>query len=342
MAIKTRKPTGKPSWPIILLTGGEKVGKSYSAAAASASEHVGRTFWIGIGEDDPDEYGAIPGARFEIVEHDGTYRGILNAVDAAAAEPADGAPNVIVLDSATRLWNLLCDMAQNEADERAKRKQRKVGPDGADISMDLWNLAAQRWTHIMDALRAHHGPVLITARQDVVTVIGDDGKPTKDKDRKVQAHKSLPFDVAAIVEFRAFGDAYLTGVKSLKITPDVSKPLGGEFTVEQLWRWLGVLDGDVSERRHADVTAEETAPARPAGVEQAEPQSDEDMATWEALIDAAESVEALQDLWRKARGLPDVQAAINSRALQMKNASEAANAAEDEPSLDVTPDRDAA
>ena len=79
MTLQTRKPTGIPSWPIVLLTGVEKSGKTYAAAAASASEMVGRTLWLGIGEDDPDEYGAIPGTRFEIVVHDGTYRSILAA-----------------------------------------------------------------------------------------------------------------------------------------------------------------------------------------------------------------------------------------------------------------------
>lgn len=75
MTLKTRQPTGKPSWPILLLAGREKAGKSWAAVAASASDLIGRTLYIGIGEDDPDEYALIPGASFEIVEHDGTYPG---------------------------------------------------------------------------------------------------------------------------------------------------------------------------------------------------------------------------------------------------------------------------
>ena len=107
MTLKTRKPTGKPAWPIMLIAGAEKAGKTYSAAQASASKLIGRTLWVGVGEDDPDEYGALPGVRFEIVEHDGTYRGILAALTACAAEPMEeGRPNLIVLDSATRLWDL--------------------------------------------------------------------------------------------------------------------------------------------------------------------------------------------------------------------------------------------
>ena len=37
MTLITRKPTGKPPWPIMLIAGVEKSGKTYSAAQASAS-----------------------------------------------------------------------------------------------------------------------------------------------------------------------------------------------------------------------------------------------------------------------------------------------------------------
>ena len=41
MALKTRKPTGKPPWPILLLAGRPKAGKSYAAAAATETTGVG-------------------------------------------------------------------------------------------------------------------------------------------------------------------------------------------------------------------------------------------------------------------------------------------------------------
>jgi hypothetical protein len=185
MALTTRQPTGLPSWPILLIAGVEKAGKSWACAEASSSDLIDRTLWIGVGEDDPDEYGAIPGARFEIVEHDGTYRAILGAIEAARNEPTpNGKPHLIVLDSATRLWDLLCDSAQAEANRRAARKaqqQNRRAPDAdVPISMDLWNVAKSRWGHILDALRDHQGPVILTARLDEVTVVNDKGDPTKD------------------------------------------------------------------------------------------------------------------------------------------------------------------
>jgi hypothetical protein len=265
--LNTRKPSGLPSWPITLLAGVEKSGKSYTSAQASASDLVGRTFWYSVGEDEPDEMGALPGARFEIVEHDGTYRGILAAVTAAREEPrTDGKPNLIVLDSGGRVWALLSEQAQETANERAKRKGRNVGADGADITMDLWNVAKQRWGHILDELRRHDGPVIITARLDEVAVV-ENGQPTKDRTWKVQAEKNLPYEVGVVVQLRAFGEAYLTGVRSLRFKP---KPheltrLPDDWSMDALWRQLG-LDGStpIGAREHAPAVAQGATAERDA------------------------------------------------------------------------------
>lgn len=256
--LKTRKPSGRPSWPITLLAGVEKSGKTYTAAVASGSDLIGQTYWIGVGEDDPDEYGAIPGADFDIVLHDGTYRGILAAVTEARQAPrVDGKPNLLVLDSAGRVWALLSEAAQETANERARKKGKAVGPDGADITMDLWNTAKQRWGHILDELRAHDGPSIVTARLDEVAVV-ENGQPTKDKAWKVQAEKNLPYEVGVIVQFRAFGEAYLTGVRSLRFKP---KPheltrLPDDWSMDALWRQLGLADPtEVGTREHAGANA---------------------------------------------------------------------------------------
>ena len=47
---RTRKPTGKASWPLVLLAGREKCGKSYTASKLSASDLIDRTLYIEIGE----------------------------------------------------------------------------------------------------------------------------------------------------------------------------------------------------------------------------------------------------------------------------------------------------
>jgi hypothetical protein len=254
MTLQTRQPTGKPSWPLLLLAGAEKAGKTYAAAEASASELIGRTLWVGVGEDDPDEYGALPGARFEIVQHDGTYRSILRALLEAAQEPADGPPNLIVLDSATRMWDLLCDEQQVVANDRAARKaaqsNRPAPDEDATITMDQWNTAKQRWAHIIDSLRDHQGPSIVTARLEQVTVLDSQGKPTAEKAWKVKAEKSLPYDVGAIVEMPIRGEAYLTGVRSLRFRADpVERVAYDGFTVEKLWTDLGLAEPDATSPR---------------------------------------------------------------------------------------------
>lgn len=301
MSVTTRRPTGKPSWPIMLIAGAEKTGKTWSAATATTSPHIGRTFWIGVGEDDPDEYGAIPGADFEIVSHDGTYRGILAAITACVREPrVDGRPTLLVVDSMSRLWHLLGDMAQAEADKRARRKGA-TGDGSADIAMDLWNAAAQRWAHVMDVLRAHDGPVILTARLDVVTVVDGAGKPTKAKDRKVVAHKTLPYDAGVIVELDGVGDAYVTGVRSLRFRPERERTPVPDFSVEGLWDRLGCLDGDEPpQRSHQSVSAH---------------------TDWQMAIDAATSLDDVRSLWKEAAAngaLPGIQDALLARKAELE------------------------
>lgn len=247
MSYSTRKPSRKAPWPILLIAGTEKAGKTYAAAEAATSDLIGDTYWITVGEDQPDEYGQIA-PDFNIVEHDGTYRSILGAVTWATQQPVGEKPNLLVLDSAGRAWNLLSDQAQATALERARRRGKT--DTEVPITMDLWNVAKQRWAHILDVLRAHNGPVIVTARLDLVTVM-DGEKPTKEKYWKVQAEKNLPFDVGAIVHLRSFGDAWLTGVRSLRFRPKPNEftPLP-EFSVDALWRHLGLDEGGTA-REHA-------------------------------------------------------------------------------------------
>lgn len=298
-ALKTRKPTGLPSWPILLLAGREKAGKSWAAVSASASPLVGRTLYIGIGEDDPDEYSIIPGADFEIVVHDGTYPGILAAVQAAVAEPAGEKPTLIIVDSMTRLWNLIGDNMQAIANRRAKGRKNAAGD--FTISMDLWNVAADQWSTVMDALRAHQGPAILTARLDPVAVM-EGGQPTTQKEWKIQGHKSLPFDATAIIEMRERGQFLITGVKSARVQLDKPK-LFPEFTVDRLWTDLGVADG-TADRTHATVQTDRS------GAEPGAPREEAPAPAPVALIDWAKEIMPVRDL--------DALKAIHQRASQEK------------------------
>ena len=218
MTIRTRKPTGKAPWPMLLLAGVEKSGKSYACAALSASDLIDRTFYIEVGEGSADQYGALPGARYEIVEHDGSWKGILAACEAAVAEPTDGKPHAIVLDSASELWALLSDEQQAIASKRGKDT----------ITMDQWNAAKKRWRKIIDTLRASKGPVILTARLDLVTVMKD-GKPTTEKQWKARTEKDLPYEVDGVIELKEPRKPVVAGIRTVAF----NVPAGGIVPKDQ-------------------------------------------------------------------------------------------------------------
>lgn len=239
MSIKTRKPTGRPSWPITVLAGREGAGKTWAALSASASPLVGRTLAVTIDEDQPDEYGAIPGADFDIVEHDGTVKGILATLDEMEKEPdVDGKPTLWVIDSGGRFWDLLSTNAQNKANAKRQNASRT---DDSPVSVELWNEAAKQWKQFYDRLRRHNGPVILTSRLEQVVVMN--GKnPTTEREWKIQGYKTLPYDAQVIVEMPERGEYLIRKVKSTRFQLDKKTPKD-DFTMDWLWGVLGLADG---------------------------------------------------------------------------------------------------
>lgn len=244
MTITTRKPTGQTSWPFILLAGVEGGGKTWAAVEATGMESVDKAFFIELGEGMADEYGQVPGADFEIIEHDGTVGMIREAIAWACEQPAaDGKHNMLLFDSLSELWALLSDNAQAEANRRAARKGRKVPDDGAQITMDLWNRATDVWEGIIAQLRRFPGPVIGTARLEQVTLMDGSGQPTKEKDWKIQAQKRLPYRVQVIVQARQprtwTMTKIATTVPALQLQPGQERTFN-DFSVVKLLETMGV------------------------------------------------------------------------------------------------------
>ncbi|MEU5978447.1 hypothetical protein [Streptomyces sp. NPDC047315] len=244
----SRRPTGLPNPPMMLLVGPEKCGKSFAAAVGTKSDLLGMTYWIEIGgsEGTADYYGRIPGVRYEIVEHDGSFADIRDAIRYAVAQPpVGGKPNMIAVDNMTALWDLLSDeqalFARSRAERKAQENRRRAPglDDPIVIDPDLWLRAKERWGEILWLLRRHHGPTLLLARQEIVTAFEND-KPTREKTRKIKAERHLPSAVDAIVELHSFGEAHLTGVRTLHwdIKPGDSTPFP-DFSIDTLLRRLG-------------------------------------------------------------------------------------------------------
>lgn len=274
MAPRTRKPTGKVPWPLILVEGGEKAGKSWAGAELSASPKVGATYWLDLGEGAADEYGAIPGARYEVIEHNGSWPDIVGQVEevrqVAAEEAKAGRPPVVlVIDSMTAEWDLLKEVADRKARKRLARRNRSV-PEGEEvrISMDLWNEVGARHKRLMATLMTFPGIVVMTARGREVAAMDDSGKPVEGrKDYKVEGHKSLAFDASAWVRLSRDSAPMVVGLRSVHsgVRPGVDQPVSApKFSLE--WLIFDVLKCEPAAARPRDLktavperTAEEIA-----------------------------------------------------------------------------------
>lgn len=242
MTITTRKPTGRVAFPFLLLTGEAGSGKTWSAVEASGMEEVGSAWFIEIGEGQADEYGAVPGADFEIIEHDGSLGQIREAIRWAAEQPsAEGKYNLLVIDSMTELWNLIKGEAQVAANKR--RKGRKNEDGDYSIAMDLWNRAGDTWNGIIRQIKAFPGPVIGTARLTITAVVDGEGRPTGGKMWKIDSQKNLPFQAAVVVQARE--PRVWTMTKIATTVPKLQLKPGKEttfkdFSVATLLREMGV------------------------------------------------------------------------------------------------------
>ncbi|MFJ2225518.1 hypothetical protein ACIOFY_36450 [Streptomyces anulatus] len=256
---RSRKPTGQPNPPMILLAGVEKSGKRYEAALGSGSDLIGTTYWIQVGGNSgtADYYGRVPGARYEIVSHDGTFRDILDAIRWSLSQPAeDGKRNMLVVDDVTSVWELLSDEVAHAGRKRAERRANtngrrtpRIDDPYVDEERDLWGLAKDRWGEMLWLLRRHSGPTLLIARQEIVTAFEND-KPTQHTTRRIKAEKNIRAAVDAVVEFHAVGEAYITGLNVVPAHWEIRPGWTYRFEgVDHLLRKLGFADA--AERRSA-------------------------------------------------------------------------------------------
>lgn len=247
LQLKTRRPTGIVPWPLILVEGEEGAGKTWSAAAFSASDRIGQMYWIDLAEGSADEYAAIPGADYLIIDHDGSYRDILEQVravylEARRAAAAGEPPVVLSVDSGTSLWRML----KNWTHERARRGKGNAellqdDPDAAiKVGMNLWNDATERWMDVIHLLQTFPGIAIITARGKQITAIDEGGQPVMDRGRvlkewKVQAQKDLAFDCSVWVRMRRGKAPQVIKARSLRLRVEDGQPLTlPDFTIEDL------------------------------------------------------------------------------------------------------------
>lgn len=294
---RTHRPSGQVAPPLILLEGAEKAGKSYTAALFSGSDRIGATYWIEFGEVTAEEYGAVPGADYEIVEHDGSFADLHGAIQwvygkAAAAKAAGEKPVMLVIDSMTAEWELLKGWAANRAKGSKSNRAKLAADPNAEITIsgNLWNDANDRHALIMKLFRTFPGIVVMIAQGKVVSAIGDNGQPIEGKkDYRVEGQKQIGFQSSCWVRLSRDEPALLVGcrkvVGGIKPGVDPAKQLPPNWTLE--WLVFEFLQYD-----HAKAAANNLVEPKPE-------RTPEQIAD-EALLPAT-SVERLAELWNEAR-----------------------------------------
>lgn len=218
-ALRTRKPTGEVAWPLILVEGPDKSGKSVASYSLSADPRVGRTFVLDLGEGTADEYARL--GPYEVIDHNGTYSDMVAQIEAACAEPrVDPAkPNVVEIDSGSEVWDLLKDWTNWRArNSKSGRRRLQQDPD-AEIKppMNLWNDARDRWYRIINILRRSDVIGVITCRAREVAKV-ENGEPVANQtDYKVECEKGTPFAMKAQVRMTKPHTATLVAVGSLDV-----------------------------------------------------------------------------------------------------------------------------
>jgi hypothetical protein len=222
--LKTHKPSGAVSWPLILVEGGEKSGKTWMFAELTASPRVGPSYLIDLTEGSAEEYGAVPGARYEVVELDGTFVDLIdqveNIAEVGAAELAAGRPPVVLgIDTMTVEWRALSEWANlRAASSDSNRKALAADPDAEIvITVDKWNAANKRHRRLMTRLMTFPGIVVMTARGKEVVEIDENGKPTKNRTYKVEGHKDLAYDASVWIRLDRVAPPTIVGCRSVHV-----------------------------------------------------------------------------------------------------------------------------
>ncbi|MEZ0073641.1 hypothetical protein [Planotetraspora sp. GP83] len=223
MALNTRPPTCKVPWPLILVEGPEKAGKSWMFAELTASELVGRSFWLDLGEGSADEYGDISGRiTYEVIIHDGSWASIIEQVkevyaEAARAREAGDKPVCLGIDSGTFIWEMLKDWGGERAKGSNANKRRLAMDPNAEVKIppNVWDDIHARRKRLMQLLMTFPGICVVTARGKESIVVDENGNVVNGVTRyKVETHKDLPFQATAWIRLSRDAHPMIVGVRS--------------------------------------------------------------------------------------------------------------------------------
>lgn len=316
------EPDGEVCPPFLLIEGPEKVGKSWEVAASTADERICHTWWIEWGEKPcAREYGAITGARYEIVKHDGSFWAVLSIVEQlterARAMITHNAAPMLVIDTGAGEWRALKGLAQ-ALTMASPSVRRKIAANPAargekhTIPQNVWNDVIDLHYELIRLLQDFPGIVVIISRGKEVAAVDTDGNPTGERAYRVEGHKELAYDVSAWVRMSREGKPLVIGSRSTRapLKPGKDRPREykglGWLVFEVLkfepkpWQeeTPPVGYGEVI-RQHqlAGPVSSRTSPRTPAATPKPMPI---DWDAHRATAYAARDDQALRDMWKAA------------------------------------------
>lgn len=217
----TRKPTGIPAAPLIMVSGLPKSGKSMASYKLGLSPRIEHCWVIDLGEGSADEYGAL--GCYDVLDWGRTFADLQDTIRWCVEQPvSDGMLNAVVLDSGTELWDNLKIRADRRARSSKKNAQAlRDDPDyEVDVSMPFWNDAKEVWARCISPMRlAGHLVGVVVVRSEVVAEVVN-GAPTKNKVTSYQCEKTLPAAVTAHVSIAPDHSARLIQVRSMEVSVD--------------------------------------------------------------------------------------------------------------------------
>jgi hypothetical protein len=232
----SRPPTCTVAPPCILIAGGDGSGKSYTAAVLTASDKVGRSFWLELGETTADEYGLIDGTRYQPLVHDGTWAQITTRVDEVYAyakwvdETKAEKPVVLVLDGMSAEWDLHHAYVDARNKANAVNRKRLAEDPNAELvkaGRHIWNDANDRHGNLMTKLVTFPGIVIMTARAEEVSDTDPaTGQPFRDgrKVWRVDAQRGLRYQARCTIKLERGKPAQVVSCRSvssdLVVLPD--------------------------------------------------------------------------------------------------------------------------
>lgn len=251
---------------------------TWSVAEATGDQRICHTWWIEINEKPcAREYGKIPGARYKIVRHDGTFWSILSLVEQISVQARDmldhGRAPMIVIDTAAGVWEAVKALAQART-MASPSVQRKIAnnpaarADNHPITQNTWNDVIDQWYRLIRLLQHFPGIAVVISRGKEVLAVDDDGKPIDgQRTYRVEGHKSLAYDASAWIRMSRDAEPVIISARSTRnpVRPGIDRPRPYRSLPDLLFRVLEYepkpWEPDLAEQAHRQRVAGDPDPS---------------------------------------------------------------------------------